>query len=118
MHPTVEANGMLGRALVEPIVGAAVPELSAALARAEPAVREEVLARVDAAAHARAYKNLSKVLIWAGKKEEAAKWKTELAKRQAAEKARLAKAAAGKAKKAATRLPVKARKPAIKNAQL
>ena len=74
VHPTVEANGMLARALVEPVVEGGIPGLSTAMARVEPAVHEQVLARVDDAAHARAYKNLSKVLIWAGKQEEAERY--------------------------------------------
>ena len=75
VHPTVEANGVLARALVDRMV-----EMGWVKAAADwhdavgDRVRTAVLGRIDAEAQARAYKNLSKVLIWAGKKREAERY--------------------------------------------
>ncbi|MCP4662577.1 MAG: tetratricopeptide repeat protein [bacterium] len=74
-HPTVEANGILARALVEQMAAMGLVDLAADWRRRlGDRVEDEVLARVDADAQARAYKNLSKLLIWAGKKKEAEKY--------------------------------------------
>jgi tetratricopeptide (TPR) repeat protein len=74
-HPTVEANGTLARALTETLAETGLLQLAAGEGDgADQRVRKEVLARVDAEAQARAYKNLSKVLLWAGKNREAAKY--------------------------------------------
>jgi tetratricopeptide (TPR) repeat protein len=78
VHPTVETNGLLARALVDRMtemgVTALDPDWHESIGEA---VAAEVEGRVDAEAHARAYKNLSKVLIWAGKKKEAEKYVRE-----------------------------------------
>ncbi|MCP4204095.1 MAG: tetratricopeptide repeat protein [bacterium] len=74
-HPTVEGNGVLARALVERMSEMGLVSLPADWAGPiDESVRAAVLARVDDEAQAKAYKNLSKVLIWAGKKREAEKY--------------------------------------------
>ncbi len=74
-HPTVEANGILARALIEQMAAMGLVDLAADWhRRLGTRVADQVLARVDADAQARAYKNLSKLLIWAGKKKEAEKY--------------------------------------------
>jgi tetratricopeptide (TPR) repeat protein len=75
VHPTVETNGLLARALVDRLNEMGVTTLDPTWHdTVGEAVTAEVEGRVDAEAHARAYKNLSKVLIWAGKKKEAEKY--------------------------------------------
>ena len=75
VHPTVEANGLLARELVEQMAAMGIVAVPADWReRLGPAVRAEVLSRVGPDDYARANKNLSKVLIWAGKKEEAQKY--------------------------------------------
>ena len=72
VHPTVEANGVLARALVEKLAAMDLLELAADWRQqVGEEVSREVLARVDGEAYAEAYKNLSKVLLWAGKKRQA-----------------------------------------------
>lgn len=74
-HVTVDANGILARALVETLGEMGIADLEGdALARVDDRVAAEVLGRVDAEAQALAYKNLSKLLLWAGKQEEAGKY--------------------------------------------
>jgi tetratricopeptide (TPR) repeat protein len=69
-HPTVEAHGLLARALVARMGAMGILELAPDwLERVGEEVHQQVTGRVDAEAYARAYKNLSKVLIWAGKEE-------------------------------------------------
>lgn len=75
VHPTVAANGILARQLVEAMADNGIVSVAADWHdRVGPAVAAEVEARADEEAYARAYKNLSKVLIWAGKKSEAEKY--------------------------------------------
>ncbi|MDY7093649.1 MAG: tetratricopeptide repeat protein [Acidobacteriota bacterium] len=75
VHPTVRANGLLGRALLNELASLGLaPRPVAAGSPEDLQVRQAVLARVDEEAYARAYKNLSKVLLWAGKYEEARKY--------------------------------------------
>jgi tetratricopeptide (TPR) repeat protein len=74
-HPTVEGHGILARALAERMSEMGLVRLSADWSVGiKERVRETVLARVDDEAQAEAYKNLSKVLIWAGKKRDAEKY--------------------------------------------
>lgn len=80
VHPTVRTHGLLGRALLDQLAAMDVaPRSIAEGSQADLAVRREVEGKVDQQAYARAYKNLSKVLLWAGKKEEAERY-LELAK--------------------------------------
>jgi tetratricopeptide (TPR) repeat protein len=75
VHPTVETNGRLARALVDRMAGMGLVELEPSWHdRVGDAVAADVESRVDDAAYARAFKNLSKVLIWAGKKKEAERY--------------------------------------------
>lgn len=75
VHPTVATNGLVARALTEEMANLGILELPPDWHdRLGPAVIAEVEGRVDDEAHARAYKNLSKVLIWAGKKDKAERY--------------------------------------------
>jgi len=75
VHPTVATHGLLARALVDQIGALEIAQLAPAWHdQVGTAVQQEILARVDDAARANAYKNLSKVLIWAGKRREAEKY--------------------------------------------
>ena len=75
VHPTVATNGLLARALTEEMSELGILDLSPDWHdRLGLTVIAEVEGRADAEAHARAYKNLSKVLIWAGKKEKAERY--------------------------------------------
>ena len=71
-HPNVETHGLLGRALFDRMVemglATAPPDRLAGL---DEAVRGEILVRVDEEDYARAFEDLSQVLLWAGKKSEA-----------------------------------------------
>ena len=74
-HPTVEAHGILARALVETMDQMGIVKLApGGLESVDHRVEAEVSARLDAESQARAYKNLSKLLIWTGKKKEAEKY--------------------------------------------
>ncbi len=74
-HPTVEAHGVLGRALVGQMAELGFVDLEDDwLERFGEQVAREVHGRVDDETQAQAYKNLSKVLLWAGKKKEAEKY--------------------------------------------
>ena len=75
VHPTVAANGVLARRLVDAMSETGLLSVAPDWhERVGPQVTAEVEARADDDAYARAYKNLSKVLIWAGKKAEAEKY--------------------------------------------
>jgi tetratricopeptide (TPR) repeat protein len=80
VHPTVETHGLLGRALFDRMVrmdlAEAPPERLAGL---DERVGREIFVRVDEEAYARAFKNLSKVLLWAGKKREAERYARQAA---------------------------------------
>ncbi|MDH3733921.1 MAG: tetratricopeptide repeat protein [Gemmatimonadota bacterium] len=72
VHPSIEANRMLGLALVEKMIemGITTPATTwndAAVA----SITERVNGSVDAAANAMALANLARVLTWAGKQDEA-----------------------------------------------
>ena len=74
-HPSVEANGILARALMQELADERIVDLPPDWqGRVLPAVSGEVTARVDDKAQTEAYKNLVKVLIWAGKKDLAEKY--------------------------------------------
>ncbi len=84
VHPTVETNGVLGRALFDRMAAMGlmeepVDEPAERLAGIDETVRGRVLARVDEEAYARAFKNLSKVLLWAGKKRQAEQYARQAA---------------------------------------
>jgi len=75
VHPTVATNGILARSLTEEISRLGILDLDTDWhSRVGDKVIAEVEGRADTEAHARAYKNLSKVLIWAGKKKEAERY--------------------------------------------
>lgn len=75
VHPTVAANGILARSLVDAMSENAMLSVAPDWhQRIGPQVTADIEARADDGAYARAYKNLSKVLIWAGKKAEAEKY--------------------------------------------
>lgn len=72
VHPTIEANRMLGLAVVDEMIamGAVTPGSTwddAVIAK----ITGRVMSRVDEAANAMALTNLSRVMTWAGKQEEA-----------------------------------------------
>ena len=72
VHPTIDGNRLLARAIVDELgrrnlVRVGPGWTDAAIREA----RERVLGRLDPDSHARARKNLAKVLGWAGKFEEA-----------------------------------------------
>jgi len=72
LHPTIEGNRMLSVALIETMIEEGVVQPAATWG---DAVIDEVTARVegglDRAMHAQALANLARVLIWAGKVEDA-----------------------------------------------
>ena len=75
VHPTAEVHGELASALVDEMGAMGLLRLPPDWrAGTQASVEQEVLSRVDAEATAIAYKNLSKVLIWAGKNKEAEKY--------------------------------------------
>ena len=80
VHPTVEIHGLLARALLERMarMGLVAPP-GERLAELDGTVSRRVLSRVDEQAHALAFKNLSKVLLWAGKKREAEQYARQAA---------------------------------------
>jgi Flp pilus assembly protein TadD len=72
VHPTIEGNRLLALAIVkemtnEGIVSPAATWNAAVIAR----ITEQLESSLDEQAHAQALKNLSKVLTWAGKHDEA-----------------------------------------------
>ena len=72
VHPTIEANRMLALAIVDEMIktGAATPASTwddTVISK----ITERVKSNVDEAANAMALTNLSRVLTWAGKQEEA-----------------------------------------------
>lgn len=72
VHPTIAANRMLAVALVDELIRqdivAAGPDWDE---QAIAAVARRVEERIDSTQHARALRNLAKVLTWAGKQREA-----------------------------------------------
>ena len=71
VHPTVATHGLLVRALTSQMAEMGILELEPGWHdRLGKTVMAEVESRVDDHARAQAHKNLSKVLIWAGKKKE------------------------------------------------
>lgn len=75
VHPTVATHGFLARLLVEQMSALGILELPGDwLERIGSEVATEIEGRVDDEARAHAYKNLSKVLIWAGKTEAAERY--------------------------------------------
>ena len=80
VHPTVETHGLLGRALLDRMTSrgmlAPSPE---SLAGLDATVSRRILVRVDEEAYARAFENLSKVLLWAGKKRQAERYARQAA---------------------------------------
>lgn len=72
VHPSIEVNRMLGLALVDEMIemGFATPA-STWNEAVISSITERVNRSVDAAANAMALSNLSRVLTWAGKQEEA-----------------------------------------------
>ena len=80
VHPTIETHGLLGRELFDRMVGMGLVQPAAErLANLDQLVSREILVRVDEEAYARAFKNLSKVLLWAGKKREAERYARQAA---------------------------------------
>lgn len=75
VHPRVEMNGLLARALVDRMRDMGLVQIDASwYERIGDTVEETIVSKIGAEEYARAYKNLSKVLIWAGKTREAAKY--------------------------------------------
>jgi tetratricopeptide (TPR) repeat protein len=75
VHPRVEVHSLLARALVERMRDMGLAQIDAGwYERVGDTVEAEIVSRIGAEDYARAYKNLSKVLIWAGKTREAAKY--------------------------------------------
>jgi tetratricopeptide (TPR) repeat protein len=72
VHPTIEANGILARAIVDALAEQGIVRPVAGWPdEIYPAAKRAVLAGVDARAQGLAQKNLGKVFEWAGKTEEA-----------------------------------------------
>jgi tetratricopeptide (TPR) repeat protein len=75
VHPRVEVNGLLARALVDRLREMGLAEVDAAWHdRVGNAVETEIISKIGPEDYARAHKNLSKVLIWAGKTREAERY--------------------------------------------
>ncbi len=75
VHPSVEAHGKLAAALVDEIASLELLQLASDWRLiAQETVEHEILSRIDAEATSIANKNLSKVLLWAGKNREAEKY--------------------------------------------
>ena len=72
VHPSIDANRMLGLAIVDEMIamGMATPAPTWDDA-AVSAISDEVMSTVDEAANAKALANLSRVMTWAGKQDEA-----------------------------------------------
>lgn len=72
VHPTIEGNRLLAQAIVEEMADEGIVSLSANWNTATVnEIRAKVENSLDEKAHATALKNLSKVLLWAGKRDEA-----------------------------------------------
>lgn len=75
VHPTVEVHGKLATAVVDEMGAMGLlrlpPDWRAGI---QANVERDIISRVDAEATAIGYKNLSKVLLWAGKNQEAEKY--------------------------------------------
>ena len=72
VHPTIEANRMLGLAIVDEMVEMNVADRTSAWDESvRSGIVDRVMSGVDVAAHATALANLARVLTWAGKQEEA-----------------------------------------------
>jgi tetratricopeptide (TPR) repeat protein len=72
VHPTIAGNGLLAVALVEAMIEQGVVQPSDAWGEeAIAAVASRIEGGVDKKAHARALANLARVLVWAGKVEDA-----------------------------------------------
>jgi tetratricopeptide (TPR) repeat protein len=72
VHPTIEGNRLLALAIVQEMMDEGFVSPAATWnAAAIAAISEELESSLDEQAHAVALKNLSKVLGWAGKQEEA-----------------------------------------------
>ena len=72
VHPSIEANRMLGLAIVDEMIEMKVATPASTWDDAViSSITERVNSNVDAAANAMALTNLSRVLTWAGKQEEA-----------------------------------------------
>ena len=75
VHPRVEVNGLLARALVDRLREMGLAEVDADWHdSAGEAVDTDIVSRIGPEDYARAHKNLSKVLIWAGKTTEAERY--------------------------------------------
>jgi len=75
VHPRVEVNGLLARAVVDRLREMGLAQVDAGWHdRVGDAVETEIVSRIGPEDYARAHKNLSKVLIWAGKTREAEKY--------------------------------------------
>ncbi|MDH3428033.1 MAG: hypothetical protein OEM23_06315, partial [Gemmatimonadota bacterium] len=72
VHPSIETNRVLGLAIVDEMIEMGLAEPASTWDDAViSSITERVNGSVDAAANARALANLSRVLTWAGKQEEA-----------------------------------------------
>jgi len=75
VHPRVEVNGLLARAVVDRLREMGLAQVDGGWHdRVGDAVDTEIVSRIGPEDYARANKNLSKVLIWAGKAREAEKY--------------------------------------------
>jgi tetratricopeptide (TPR) repeat protein len=75
VHPRIEVNSLLARALVERMREMGLAPVDAGwYGRVGDAVEAEIESRIGPEDYARAHKNLSKVLIWAGKTRQAAQY--------------------------------------------
>jgi tetratricopeptide (TPR) repeat protein len=75
VHPRIEVNSLLARALVERMREMGLAALDAGWHdRVGETIEAEIVSRIGPEDYARAHKNLSKVLIWAGKTREAARY--------------------------------------------
>lgn len=81
VHPTIEAHRILGLELLNTLIGLGVVKPRTDWSQASvDAIIEKVESGIDAKAHAHAEKILARVLIWAGKKKEAARFAKSAAK--------------------------------------
>ncbi|MDH3402952.1 MAG: tetratricopeptide repeat protein [Acidobacteriota bacterium] len=80
VHPTIEVNGLLAAELLGALEGLGVVAPPADWReRISPAVAAAIEGRIGPEERAEALKNLSKVLLWAGKTEEAGRFAAEAA---------------------------------------
>ncbi len=74
VHPTIQANSLLARALIERIKDMGLINADTALDDAIiNNVQKKIEAQIDSSTRAKALRNLAKVLSWAGKTEDAAR---------------------------------------------